>query len=92
MMSGFLYSIGHFEEKCCHPSLLFDLVSRGLIRGYLGLLIEERTLVLPCPVQLIHHGVLALDSLRLKFNGVNMNITVNCRSSVQVEGCGLLFQ
>lgn len=84
--------MGHFEEKCCHPSLLFDLVSQGLIRGYLGLLIEEHTPVLPHPAQVIHHGVPALDSLRLKFNGVNMNITVNCKSLVQVEGCGLLFQ
>lgn len=84
--------MGHLEEKCCHPSLLLDLVSRGLIRGYLGLLIEEHNPVLPRPAQVIHHSVLALDSLRLKFNGVNLNITVNCNSLMQVEGCGLLFQ
>lgn len=71
---------------------MFDLVSGGLIGGYLGLFFEESSPVLPCPVQVIHHGGLALDSLRLNLNGVNMNITVNCGSLIHVEDCGLLFQ
>lgn len=96
-LSGFLCSVGHFEAisggKRCHPTLPLDLVTPlGLIGGYLELLFEERTPVFSHPVQLIHLGKLALDSLRFSINGVNMNFTVNCGSLVHVDDCGLLFQ
>lgn len=91
-----LHRMGHFEtieEKMLSSnSAVWPCSSRGLIRGYLGPLFEERTPVFPHPMQLIHLGELAPGSLRLHFNGVNMNITVNCGSLVHVEDCGLLFQ